>query len=465
MLDGTRAALLLLALLSSLGLVPLVLRGLRPAPLVALHGAGVAVAFAAAMSRDVVVAGHPALGLPLLAMGALLVVDRGGAPAHVAALRALTAMRVGALVAMVVGVSAATGIRLWPLLTRPAHVVTALTALLLVVFTPLAARQMRGDDDDGLARDRLSLLSFVFAGAILLTTSILGALLAVDVPVVWPVALGACGAIATALRVAPHVAPTPRELVVALFLGVATLFVVSAARGPTEGAIFALVVALFDIGLVAHSRPLLESASVRRGAPPSAVPLVDEGARDVVSREALAALAPLTGQIGALRASKASVAVRVTAQVLLDAALTHARTKSELAKKRRPHFSLVVEDAEADVECDPTELATVLGDVVNAATLDLPRDDDRATRVHLRTGPRHVTYEITGDGPVEAARATLDVEHPFVGGDPARALAIARARLVVERHGGTLVYRQTEGGHFVQVTVPRRLPRSRAARA
>lgn len=467
MLDGTRAALLLLALLSSLGVVPLVLRGLRPAPLVALHAAGVAIAFASAMSRDVIVAGHPSLGLPLLAMLALLVVERGGTPTHPSALRAVTAVRVSALIAMAVGVSTATGVRLWPELARPASVLTALLALLVIVFAPIAARIVRGDDEEGRARDRLSIFSFVSAGALLFASSAWAAIDTSAAPVVWPVALGACGGIATALRVAPHVPPTPRELVVALFLGIATLFVVSAAYGPASGAAAALVVALFDIGLVAHSRPLLESATNRRGALRASPAAIDDGARDVLSREALAALAPLIGHGRALRAPTASVAVRVTAQVLLDAALAHARAKSDVAKKARSRVSLVVEDADADVECDPTELATVLGDIVSAASIDDPRDDDRATRVHLRSGPRHVTYEITGETGQDTthAAAALDADHPFAGADPTRALAIARARLVVERHGGTLVYRATEAGHFVQVTVPRRLPRSRAARA
>jgi hypothetical protein len=462
MFDGTRASLLLFSLLSALGLAPLVLRGLKPTPLLVLHSVGLFVAFAAAMASESTHVGTSALGLPYLVMLSLVVVDRRGQ-------RSPVALRIASGVVVAFGLLATVALRMWPSLSPVVTILSALTAVAFTTTTMLILRGLSSSASSGARAASWQTVAMLVAAAMSLVLPVLVLVGAGTVAhAFWPLTLGAAGGVVSSARAPPHVQPTPRELVVACFLGIAAFFVVMTFAGPAAGALAGALFMLFDVGIVALSRPLLESAGPWPKRPvkqkPAHVPLIV----DLVSREALSALTPLLDHDAVLRPRGGSVVVRITAQSLLDAALEHARQRSESPHLDKSRVTLVVEDAEADVECDPSELSAVLGDILQVARTR-SSDDTAAMRVRLRAGPREITYEFSSEGPTEnggTPNAPYDLEHPFTlvdGGFPG--LALSRARVVIEKHGGLLIYRPTERGHFVQVTIPRRQHRPRAARA
>jgi hypothetical protein len=464
MSDGTRASLVLLAFLSALGIVPQLLRGWKPTTLLALHAVGVFVALKMVIVDAATPVLSTGLALPYLAMLALIVVDQRGQ-------RSSRLLRMLASATVAIGLLSSVSVHVWPRSSSVLFAVCAIAALALVTMTVAEMRQVRAAHvADAPPVRRLVVVALLFAAV---TIALPVVSLIVPFPsahVVWPLALGTAGAIVTSVRMAPHVAPTPRELVVAGFLGVAAFFVTATFAGVAAGALAALFLTLFDIGIVAASRPLLESSrgSRRREATleTAHTPLVV----DRLSRDAIGALTPLLDHPAVLRASGGALAVRVTAQHLLDAAIRNTRLVDDSRSKSRSRITQVVENADADIECDPSELSSLLSDLLLAAHTDGSADEGAlSTRVHVRAGPRHVTYEITGERDASDSGETvlpLDLDRPFSVVDGATpSLALARARVVIERHGGNLIYRQIERGHFVQVTIPRRLQRQRSARA
>jgi signal transduction histidine kinase len=120
-----------------------------------------------------------------------------------------------------------------------------------------------------------------------------------------------------------------------------------------------------------------------------------------------------------------------------------------------------------DVEGDPSELAAALAAVLDNALALKERHPSLVVRVHVRGSPGHVTFEVSDDlglhAPDEVGEGPVS-DRPFLvaRGEGSLGVGLARARLLVERHGGELLSRRTDEGSCVQLTLPRR--RSRGPR-
>lgn len=337
---------------------------------------------------------------------------------------------------------------------------------------------------------------------------------------VWAVALGAASALGTAVRLKPRAPPDVRDAGTA---AVACLFVWAAAASiplPPGIALYAAAwVAFTTLGATAlvraswdsaleHRARLVGAPGVARAAPsaslsslaslgsmasspsvsappavlgvpstaPSSGPSLGSSPPSapapMPSAEALAVMAPFLDDAILRRPGRPRLLARVPARRVLEAALERARTTQPVGSGRRDdviRIEVVAPEAEVDLEGDPADLAEALCAVLDNALRLRALQPEVRIQVHIRSSPGSVTFEVTDsieDG-ADAHRATAlpDPEAPFMNprshdvDRPGLGVALARARLLMERNGGMLLTHFSAEGSTVKLTVPRRTSR------
>lgn len=471
--DLSRAGLLLFAILSSLGVVPVLLRSLRPAVLLAVHGVGMCVAFGAAVSALTGAQTGPALAVPYAAMVGLVGLE------HHALKGPRAGWRLASVFLSVAGLLLALIAQLW---TDTGPLVSVVAALLTVAYAvPIAFFLLRRARTSGVpvraAGDRAA------SGAVLLAA--LGLSLGTierQAPGLWPVVLGAAGALCSAIRTRPYTPPTGREWLAITLLSLAGLLAFSVVAGPRGGFLLGGYVFAFAAGVTALSRPLVETRKAlpwRSSASSSAPPARE----DPLARGTLGVLAPMLDDGTLRRPSPPTVVSRVPARRILDAALEQARSRQVGLDRQELRVEIRSDEGDVDVECDVGDVAEALCAVLDNALTLRNEHPSLYIKIHLRGGHRHVTFEVSDDLAEHLAQEAQesgaeapptapvpDAEHPFFsarprGARPGLGLGLARARILVERQGGMLLTRRTEEGSCVQLTVPRRRERPSSALA
>jgi signal transduction histidine kinase len=456
--DGLRSGLLLFALVTLLSAVPIVLRRLRPALLAAVHALGLVVVLAmvacAALERG---DARPLL-LPYLVGLTLGVLGAAGPAGRKPVPRALA--RSGLVIGLAgVGATAATLFsRTLPSLLTPALALVAVGFGGGAAWSCLVRARGATTGADRRADLAAALACAVAAGAV-------GLALVVEGPraAAWAPWLALAAALATSVRVPPFVPPTAREGVAALFVGLALLFADTAGPDVVNALLRGLEAGLVTLGVLAASRALLVPRA--RAPEAKAAPVLgDPGAPPLLAEAALAHMSPMLDDGLLFRPPRPRVNARVTARRLLEASLERARAAGPPGRR-----SLGVEvredDADVDVEGDPGELAEALCAVLDNALRLKQRHPTLSLRVHVRGSPSHVTFEVEDDlarqlegEPPGASFAPFTAAHD--GDPPGVGVALSRAKLLVERHGGVLLARRTADGSCVQLTVPRRRVRN-----
>jgi signal transduction histidine kinase len=282
------------------------------------------------------------------------------------------------------------------------------------------------------------------------------------------VALSTAGAVTTAVRAPPFAPPTAREVASALFVALATAFAVVAGTGNNGGIVLALQVGLACLGILAVSRPLLVAGDRLLHVRPLDSSTAGEERGEPIATGALAHVAPMLDDAFLHRAGSPRVNARVTAKRLLESALDGAR-----ANGADNPVEVREDGADVDVEGDPGQLAEALSAVLDNALGLQQSYPELYVRVHVRGSPGHVTFEVSddlSDQEGKAAGVGPVADRPFASARaaderPGLGVGLARARLIAERHGGSLLVRQTKEGSCVQLTLPRRRSRTRVGLA
>jgi signal transduction histidine kinase len=294
-------------------------------------------------------------------------------------------------------------------------------------------------------------------------------------PSLWPVALGAAGALVTAVRTPPYAPPPAREWLAAAITALVVVFAAAALGLKGDAARVAIGVCMLVVAVLALVRPLLESTRLvqRRAPPPTAHARPDDA--PPLSAAALAFMAPMIDDAFLRRPGRPRVIARVPARRLLDAALDKARQSHAGARSKKDELrvEVIAGDAEVDVDGDPVELAEALCAVLDNALRLKAKSPDVKVQVQLRGGPGHVTFEVNDvvDGAGAAGeRAGPSPDAPFFAAStdadrPGLGVGLARARLLVEKNGGKLLTRTTAEGSCVQLTIPRRMQRTAIGQA
>lgn len=476
--EGLRAGLLLFALLTSLSAVPVLLRRLRPTTLAALHALGLVVALALVLSAALSLGDARPLLLPyLVAIGLTAVAASGpGGAQPIRGGLARASRRPGpralswcGLALGALGVLSSSLTALGPRL--PFLALLAL-AVLSSAFGAAASwtcfARARACESDAQRRSEAS------AGAAVAIASIavFAALVVGEAGAgLWPVLLGVAASLLTAARMPPFAPPTGREGVSALFIGLAILFAATR-RGSFEDALLiGAEAALVGLAVLAASRPLLVARASSRL--PVGRPTSWPSSGALVTEAALAHMSPMLDDGLLFRPARPRVNARVTAKRLLEAALERARAAQPAGPKAQLAVEVREDGADADVEGDPGELAEALCAVLDNALCLKHEHPGLYVRVHVRGSPGHVTFEVTDDlaeharednsAGVDEARgpvASLPFSSAREGDRPGLGVGLARAKLLIEKHGGVLLARRTSEGSCVQLTLPRRRSRS-----
>ena len=458
--EAHEAGLIVFAVLSALGVLAVLLRRLDPLWLLLLHAVGCAVAFVAAVGVRL----QAGDGRPLmLAYGAMVLAFalRDGE-------RPMSALRVRVLGAMALTGVAAEG---WALAAQPtdAWLRLALGLIAVVAGGAVSLQTMRRARARRASRARDVDHALAASALLVAIAGVLATAPLEEAPGLWPVALGCAGAIVTAVRMPPQVAPPGREWLAAVLLGL--LAWVTAEHLSVDGAWhIGLALPLLAIGCLAAVRPLVELAPIARLT--SARKQADLRADSAqLQPGVLSFMAPILDDAILRRPGRPRVIVRVPARRLLDAALDRARAVQGLPKSRREELRVEVisGDSDVDIDGDAAELAEALCAVLDNALRMKAQNPEVRVQVHLRGGPGHVTFEVSdalADMGPRSPTAAPNPETPFLGARvsdverPGLGIGLARARLLVERNGGKLLTRMTEDGSCVQLTIPRRMQKS-----
>jgi hypothetical protein len=253
--------------------------------------------------------------------------------------------------------------------------------------------------------------------------------------VVWPtlVALGA--ALATSARASAWPL-SPRDVVIGAGGALAAAFI--APPGP-DRVITAVVVATGAV--IAHG--LL-------GGPSSRPRRLDE--RHLVGAAAptgLFGVAPILDDERLRRPQRPRVLARTSIRRIVDAAVERAWRSAARGRGRAP-IDIVGGD-DLDVDGDAAEFAEAICAVLDCALRARADTAEERITVTLRGAPATVSVEIDDVTFVPSPR-------PFADVDNDDSVALARARVLVERHGGQLHVR--DGGRgAVHLTLPRRVQR------
>ena len=325
-------------------------------------------------------------------------------------------------------------------------VVVVASALVLVIVVGVAlgmstARRARLSA----ARLQQNRIGTEAASALLLSLAAAGAL--VEVVVGRAIAAGAWSAvvaIAVCCVATARVAPLPlsrRDVLIVVAAAIMMPLVVPLAVVPVAVAVVAIAV-IVSTCLPHGQRADTFALAPALTAPPPAVVAVEPG---------LGGLSPLFDDLRQRRPQRPRVLSRTGARRLVDAAIASA-WRAQPDAKGRPPVDVVGGD-EADLDGDPAELAEALCAIVDGALRELPRHPKRRITIAVRATAQTIAFEVDG-----GAEAVAGDQRPFfnvVDGE-GFGVGLARARLLVERHGGQLSIGQGESA-VVHVSLPRRL--------
>lgn len=461
-----RASLATLAALSVLGGIAAVARhavGQRVERVGLLLHHGVALGVAVAAALGAMLGGGDGRPLLLCAAGPLLVLCLQEALSARLALLSVPLVVVGLVTQGLVLLGV-----LPPVLAGPTAAGLAMGATLAGAVTCLWKRR-------ALLVPRLRVLLAAQAAALLVASfgAMLGILPAPENGGLWAVATGAAGALGTAGRLSPASPPGLREVAGGGVVGLLAVVVGVALPLPMmTTATLALWAALVSVAAFALVRVLVDArpaALLLRGdATPSA---------SLPSSAALGVMAPLFDDALLRRPGRPSVVARVPARRLLEAALERARAAQPVTRGRRDEqlrVEVVAADSELDIDGDATDLAEALCSVLDNALRVRAHNPDAKVQVHVRGGPSAVTFEVSDQLPEGTAPAPdagiPDADTPFLHprpdlDRPGLGVALARARLLVEKNGGKLLMRSSAEGSTVQLTMPRRMTKGTVGQA
>lgn len=261
----------------------------------------------------------------------------------------------------------------------------------------------------------------------------------------WAGLLAVAATLCTVARVA--VAPPDRRDAVAVVVAVALV---------------ASVVDVADVALVACAVAVAVVAGRALLIPPRTKATTSQPLSSTLTPAGLGGVVPLLDDALLRRPGRPRVLARTPARRLLDAALDRA-TRAQPPARGRPPIDVQVPEGDADVDGDPSEIAEALCAILDNALRQQTRHPWARVSVVVRAAAQTVSFEVNdtapdeggGDGPFTSSRAD-DVDRPGYG------VSLARARLLVEKHGGQLHARHAKDGSNVQVTLPRRLVRGGA---
>lgn len=300
---------------------------------------------------------------------------------------------------------------------------------------------------------------------------------------VWAVGLGAAGVLGTAGRLRPSSPPGVRDAAGAMVLFVCVLAGAAAIPlAPGETAFVASWVTLGALGSFALVRAALEERAGSTGVVPAAPATAALPSAALPSARALAAMAPLLDDALLRRPGRPRLVARVPARRILEAALERARTTQPRGRGPRDDLArveVVAPDGEVDVDGDPADLAEALCAILDNALRVRARQPEVRVQVHIRSSPGAVTFEVSDSAPdagpegteSPAESALPDPDAPFLNprlddvDRPGLGVALARARLLVERNGGILLTHFGVEGSTVEVTMPRRMSRGAVGQA
>ena len=265
----------------------------------------------------------------------------------------------------------------------------------------------------------------------------------------WAAIVGAAIACGTAAR-AGAMPTAARDL--AIVVVATAMFLIALPLPLVPVAFAAVVVAVVLGGTVDLRRTAAAPASLTADATHDAVISVQPG---------IAGFAPLLDDAHQRRPQRPRIFSRAGARRLIDVAIDRAWRAQPAGRGRAPVDISGGDDI--DIDGDAGELAEALCAIVDNALREQSRHSDRRIAVVIRATAHTVAFEID-DGSAPAlvgewrpflVSGVVDVERPGYG------VALARARLLLERHGGQLSLGRGAGA-VVHVTLPRRLQRPAA---
>jgi hypothetical protein len=269
-----------------------------------------------------------------------------------------------------------------------------------------------------------------------------------SVPAPWALALAAAAAWATAPRCG-RAPPDRRDVIAAVLVGGLAAAVVPFAFLP--GVVGASWTA------VAFGRALWPAAPPRtRGLPTPLSP-------SPVAAETLGSMSPVLADPVLRTIARPRVIARSSARRIVEAAIDRAQ-RGRPPGEERVAVELLTAEQDADLEADPVDVADALGAIIDSALAERASRPGTRRRVVvvLRASAQSVAFDVA-DG-VDGAAAALgapplstDTGATGVGaGDVDAAVALGRARLLAERHGGSVDVRPGPRGASIQMTIPRR---------
>ena len=251
--------------------------------------------------------------------------------------------------------------------------------------------------------------------------------------------------------------PLQGKDVVAVAVAVVLMVVVL----PLQQAVLAAVVAATAV--------VLGAALLRAPSLPASLPALASSwsvSSSTVPLDSVGMLVPLLDDAIQRRPLRPRIFSRTSARRLVEAAVERAwRCQPQLSSSsRRAPVDVQVGD-DVDVDGDIAELAEALCAVIDNALRHRAGRGDGRVSVVVRAATQTVSFEVDDvglDGDGHGARAGwrpfLDAAPVQDGDRPGYGVSLARARLLVERHGGQLHTRSgADGG--VHITVPRRVSR------
>jgi len=256
----------------------------------------------------------------------------------------------------------------------------------------------------------------------------------------WPAVVGLGAALATSARASASplagrdVAAAVTAAAAAALVAPTAMTAIVAAATVVTGA----VVGVGVLGLPAPRRAVVEARAI--GAPPPA---------------GVFGVAPILDDDSLRRPTRPRVLARSPARRIVDAAIERAWRASGQSRGRPPIDVTGGDDVDVD---DAGELAEALCTLLDHALRTRAPDASERIMVTLRAAPATVALELDGVAFKEGGAPFLDVDG--AGG----VVAVARARLLIERHGGQLHVR--DGGRgSVHLTLPRRVQRGAVGQA
>jgi hypothetical protein len=251
-------------------------------------------------------------------------------------------------------------------------------------------------------------------------------------------------------------------------VGVVVAAVLMVVALPLQQAALAAVVAATALVLGAA---LLRAPSSSSSSSSSSVSVsVSSVSSSTVPLDSVGMLVPLLDDAIQRRPLRPRIFSRTSARRLVEAAVERAwRCQPQLSSSsRRAPVDVQQVGDDVDVDGDVAELAEALCAVIDNALRHRAGRGDGRVSVVVRAATHTVGFEVDDvvaadvgsdvDGARARRRPFLDAAPIKDGERPGYGVSLARARLLVERHGGQLHVRSgADGG--VHITVPRRLSR------